>query len=158
MAYAAHVIGTIWSSFLTAGMMVAALAFAFAVVTHRWRALASSYAARGSGPAESELRDWAIIATAHRYRDLTLPATFTVHRDGLSIRTVSPLSWALAPMFLPFDRMELVPTSYGFDREAWMLRMAGHSDIQIIVARQLKPWLLPQLPLQIRANPPILKA
>jgi hypothetical protein len=147
-----QLISTLILSLMTAVVCVASLAFAFYMVTGRWQALARRHGAGQAAAQPGEFRDWALLDGPHRSKCLAVPAAFAVADDAVLIRTYAPLAWAMPALRLPLAQVQLVPTDWQGDHEAWALRIAGEPVVEIILRGELRDWLLPQLRSRLAAS------
>lgn len=121
---------------LFAAMMVGSLVIAFYVVTQRWSALAAVYQAPDAAPVAALQHSRAhtlILRDSSRMKPLYMPALLSMTPAGLHVQARSVMGWFLPPMVLPFGEVQLLPTYWPADPDAWKVVMARRLDLEIIL-------------------------
>jgi len=115
----------------------------------QWQAVSNAYAARPpASPIARKTPETIIVAQRGATGPLS-PGGFrnyagvsiAVHDDGLALSLVPPFNILCPPIFLPYDGMAVVPTSWGLWPEPVAIRMRHAPDVDIIVARDTVRWL-----------------
>ena len=122
----------------------ACLAFALFVLSERWRMLALHYAGKPRGALQaSKALDSLVLERPGGYgrRYAINPTAVGVYSGGLALRSVFPLQWFKQPLFLPFDEMQLRPTSWPGLTDPHAVRMARTDDVEVVLSSPQLRWI-----------------
>jgi len=131
------------------GFVVFVALIGFLLFTHgrMWRRVADAY---GGSPRDApharRFPEQAVISGGGLAFRRYVPLTVGIHDRGVSLRLAPVFSIGCPPVFLPFEELNIRPSSWYVWGEAWGIRAAKAGDIEIIVSDKLLDWMRAHCP------------
>jgi hypothetical protein len=131
------------------GLVVLVGLLRFVLLAHgrMWRCVSDVYGASpGDPPRVRRFPEQAVISGGGLAFRRYVPLTVGIHARGLSLKLAPPFSIGCPPIFLPFDEMNIRPSSWYVWGEAWGIRAAKADHIEIVIGNKFLDWMRTHCP------------
>ncbi len=128
-------------------VLVGLLRFLLHAHGRMWRRVSDVYgASAGDPPRVRRFPEQAVISGGGLAFRRYVPLTAGIHARGVSLTLAPPFSIGCPPIFLPFEEMNIRPSGWYVWGEAWGIRAAKASDIEIVVGDKFLDWMRTHCP------------